>query len=221
MYEATKLLSSSSNPTQGDIRLSFMGMFAKLEHYKRGSHSQKQIASAILEKLSQYWNLHLDQSSIISSLLDPRHKCSIFHENTKEAAIKALQDIFILYSPSNTPSPSRPKISSREYFLNLLNSNNYLHNCEEEELNQYFNSPCDSGIDPLVWWKLHERDYPILSCIAKDYLSIQATSVSSERAFSVSGLTITKIRNRLDPETARATICMKYWVSGNIGENVE
>jgi hypothetical protein len=54
MYEATKLLSSSSNPTQEDIRLSFIKIFAKLKHYKRDSHSQKQIASAILEKLSQY-----------------------------------------------------------------------------------------------------------------------------------------------------------------------
>ena len=171
MYEATKLLSSLSNPTQGDIRLSFMGMFAKLKYYKRGSHSQKQIASAIFEKLLQYWNLHLNQSSIISSLLDPRHKCSTFNEDTQDA-IKTLQEIFLLYSLSNTPSSSRTKITSRDYFLNLLNSNNYLYNCEEEELNQYFNSPCDNGTDPLVWWKLHKCDYPILSCITKDYLSI-------------------------------------------------
>ena len=53
----------------------------------------------------------------------------------------------------------------------------------------------------------------MLSQIAKDYLTIQATSVPSERAFSISGLTISKIRNKLDPETARAIICMKNWIS--------
>ncbi len=35
MYEATKLLSSSSNLTQEDIRLLFMKMFAKLDYYKK------------------------------------------------------------------------------------------------------------------------------------------------------------------------------------------
>jgi hypothetical protein len=217
MYEATKLLSSSSNPTQGDIRLSFTGMFTQLNHYKRGSHSQNQIASAIYDKLSQYWNLHLDQSSIISSLLDPRYKCSIFENGNKQESIKILQEVFSLYSPLNTQPTSNTQMSSRDYFLNILNNNNYC-NDSDEELNRYFNSPCDSITDPLIWWKLHENNYPVLSLLAKDYLSIQATSVPSERAFSISGLAITKTRNRLDPETARATICMKYWVSENIGE---
>ena len=81
MYEATKLLSSSSNLTQKDIKLLFIRIFAKLKHYKRGSYSQKQIASAIFEKLLQYWNLHLDQSSIILSLLDLQYKYSTFNEN--------------------------------------------------------------------------------------------------------------------------------------------
>ena len=51
--------------------------------------------------------------------------------------------------------------------------------------------------------------YPILSLIAKDYLSIQATSVAAEQAFSVAGNTITPTRNKLDPETTRATLCLK------------
>ena len=34
MYEATQLLSSSLNPTQGDIRLVFVGMFKKLNQYQ-------------------------------------------------------------------------------------------------------------------------------------------------------------------------------------------
>ena len=82
-----------------------------------------------------------------------------------------------------------------------------------EELDRYLNSPIDSNTDPLIWWKIHEKDYLILSKIAKDYLPIQATSVLSERTFSILGLTISKTRNRLDSETARAIICMKNWIS--------
>ncbi|CAG8743630.1 2577_t:CDS:1, partial [Funneliformis caledonium] len=59
----------------------------------------------------------------------------------------------------------------------------------------------------------HEKDYPILSQIAKDYLSIQAMLVLSERAFLISGLAVSKVRNRLNPETARAIIYMKHWIS--------
>ncbi|GBC28973.2 zinc finger BED domain-containing protein 1-like [Rhizophagus irregularis DAOM 181602=DAOM 197198] len=43
--------------------------------------------------------------------------------------------------------------------------------------------------------KLQELYLSILKFSTKDYLTIQATSVSSERAFSISGLTISKTRN--------------------------
>jgi len=181
MYEATNLLSSSSNPSQGDIRLAFIGMFAKLNQYRRGSHLQKQIASAIYEKLLKYWKKHLDQSSIISSLLDPRYKCSAFKDDKVQDAIKILQEMFLSYIPSNAQQIPKTKTTSRDYFLNILNNNNNIYNSNDsnEELNRYFNSPCDSHTDPLTWWKLHSKDYPILSYMAKDYLSIQATSVAS------------------------------------------
>ncbi|CAG8674802.1 40984_t:CDS:2, partial [Gigaspora margarita] len=50
----------------------------------------------------------------------------------------------------------------------------------------------------LVWWQEKQYEYPKLSLIAKDYLCIQATSVFSEQAFSITGQTITALRNRLD-----------------------
>ena len=52
--------------------------------------------------------------------------------------------------------------------------------------------------------------------MARDFLTIQATSVASEQAFSVAGNTITKTRNRLLPETARACLCMKSWLSNDL-----
>jgi hypothetical protein len=43
--------------------------------------------------------------------------------------------------------------------------------------------------------------YPILARIAKDYLAIQGSAVSSERAFSGGGITGTPHRNSLHPKT--------------------
>jgi len=49
-------------------------------------------------------------------------------------------------------------------------------------------------------------------------LTIQATSVPCEQMFSVAGNTITKTRNRLKPETACATLCLKSWIENGIIE---
>jgi hypothetical protein len=91
MYEATNLLLSSKNPTQGDIRLVFKGMFKKLDHYQRGDHyTQKKIASAIYNKLKIYWEKHLDQSSIISLILDLHYKTTLFSQNNMSIIVQSV-----------------------------------------------------------------------------------------------------------------------------------
>ena len=41
--------------------------------------------------------------------------------------------------------------------------------------------------NPLTWWSQNSTRYPGLSCLAKKYLCISATSVPAERAFSRAG----------------------------------
>ena len=52
--------------------------------------------------------------------------------------------------------------------------------------------------------QLNAQQYPVWASLACDYLSIMATSVSSERAFSAAALTITKHRNRLKADIVEA-----------------
>lgn len=79
--------------------------------------------------------------------------------------------------------------------------------------------------DPVKWWGVcqlattfnfdltmlqrHQTQFPTLARIARDYLAIQGSSVSSERAFSSGGLTDTKARNQLKPETFEALQILK------------
>jgi hypothetical protein len=56
--------------------------------------------------------------------------------------------------------------------------------------------------NPLDWWRLKQHQYPILSKIVSQILSIPATSAPSERVFSVAGITIAKERSRLDSANA-------------------
>jgi hypothetical protein len=53
--------------------------------------------------------------------------------------------------------------------------------------------------DPLQWWKLKSDRYPLLSMSARRYLGAPATSVDSERMFSVSGNIFNEKRTRLSP----------------------
>ena len=43
----------------------------------------------------------------------------------------------------------------------------------------------------------HDKVYPTLRSMARDYLAIQGSATPAERAFSSGGLTGTKLRNRL------------------------
>jgi len=51
--------------------------------------------------------------------------------------------------------------------------------------------------------------YNVWASLARDFLPIMASSVSSERAFSSAGITISKRRNRLNPDIIEALQFLK------------
>lgn len=225
MYEATILLSSSSLPTQGDLRLTFLGMFASLQYYQQQSN-QNNIVNAIYNKLKAYWDQHLSNSSSISAILDPRYKLTTFNNiEERNKYVDHLKTLFSLYltnsniTVQNRINPNIPQYS-RNYFFNLIN-NSQIYSASENpefgEIDNYLSTPNDINTDPLMWWKSHQKEYPILSIVAKDYLMIQATSVAAEQAFSIAGNTITQTRNKLDPETTREILCLKSWIENGLG----
>ena len=77
------------------------------------------------------------------------------------------------------------------------------------ELNTYMKLDLPRGMHVLNFWKLHEKDLPLLSKAARQLLCIQATSCSSERAFSTGGLTVTAKRTKLDPENVHMLVYCK------------
>ena len=59
----------------------------------------------------------------------------------------------------------------------------------ETELNAYMRvQQVANDTDPLMWWKQHQQEIPRLSRMARQYLSVPASSVSPERLFSSVGL---------------------------------
>jgi len=50
---------------------------------------------------------------------------------------------------------------------------------------------------PFLWWKTHQREFPVIASIAREFLCAPATSIPSERVFSKTGSIINKKRTSL------------------------
>ena len=225
----TCFLSGSSYPTHGDIRFVFLGMQEHLMRYKNEERFfQKAMADAIYKKLEEYWSI-MDANSCISAVLNPRTKLSVFLTDIEKNKVKdSINKLAEHYSATSSTS-----ITSSTTGINWQIQGIILENYVTlililmlimllvliillVILKKYILHDLEDNVELLLWWKAQTKEYPILSQIAHDFLSIQATSVASEQAFSVVGHTITAERNRLHADTARATLCLKSWISNNI-----
>lgn len=165
----------------------------------------------------------------MATLVDPRFKTAYIQDEERVELIKAraateMEDIVgserALTAAAPSPSPAaaaaeeeddpEPTLPARKVRKSLAS---YFKKAPapgqgtapsrmqiEMELNMYLQAPGpDSEADPLEWWKLHGMNFPQIAKLAKKYLSIPATSSSSERAFSASGNIVTCKRSCLKP----------------------
>ncbi|KAL9537735.1 hypothetical protein MBANPS3_011515 [Mucor bainieri] len=66
----------------------------------------------------------------------------------------------------------------------------------------------------LLFWRTASRTGSAeLALMARDFLSIQATSCSCERIFSRAKRLVTSDRNRLNSETIRSSLVISYWIA--------
>ena len=64
--------------------------------------------------------------------------------------------------------------------------------------------------DPLNWRKEHKAEFPRLACMARQYLSVPATSASVERLFSSVRLVKTDLRGSLLDSTTTDLMWSKH-----------
>ncbi len=86
------------------------------------------------------------------------------------------------------------------------------HRVAENKIDSYLEEQgAGKSIHPLAWWRAKLYGYSTITRIARDHLTIPATSAASERMFSVRRDIITKKRNRLSPETMKQLFCLRSW----------
>ena len=86
-----------------------------------------------------------------------------------------------------------------------------------KEVQRYESEDQESNCDPLEWWKSASGRYPLLSQLARKYLSVVATSVPPKRAFSTAGHIVNEKRACFLPENVSMLVFLaanlKYIVS--------
>jgi hypothetical protein len=125
---------------------------------------------------------------------------------------------YMTYSPAASSSlvgsPVLGKRQIEEEFENFRSSRRRAC-APKSEIDTYFEEEyvADSNsFDILVWWKTHAEKYPVLSTMARDFLSIPLSTVSSESAFSLGGRILGEARSSLTPQMLEALVCGKDWL---------
>jgi len=162
----------------------------------------------------------------ISILLDPRVKNYSFIRDDKSrssllniAKIHTLQQLSLMFPGEREEKVQYSKKSEKHKSLfgeEFLKLNQSKKNSLKDELKKYMEVETIPLLIPkkenddeddeeeeevinniLVWWKVHENEFPHLAELARKYLCIGATSVSCERVFSKSGWIVSKRRSCL------------------------
>lgn len=153
-----------------------------------------------------------------SLILDPRHKIKKFSKTEwgkrlEKQSFKCFEKIYKTYKnksndqPANFENIQHLPVKTRSLnFSTIFESD---EEDEEDELQRYLHDKCaPEKTDVLRWWSEHEKIYPILAQMARDHLSIMATSVPVERLFSKAGLLDEPLRNALKEDIFRALLCI-------------
>ena len=168
----------------------------------------KKIRKQVLNSLNHRFNSFIESDlSLVSTFLDPRFGiASILDEGHKclaKARVKALVIKHMNRPAQSTDSSeeleTKPKNQKPRVIAQM--EHNFLFD-EEEPVIENTKDCIDFMIDeftrlsttqrkevscPLDFWKKYEKLYPEFAVLAKKFLSVQASSASCERMFSIAG----------------------------------
>ncbi|XP_076926505.1 zinc finger BED domain-containing protein RICESLEEPER 3-like [Bidens hawaiensis] len=148
----------------------------------------------------------------------------------KDSFNKSLQEIYDHYfkiygssSKSTFVRQATPSKPCKDKLINMMNAvresaaKRQRSNTPTSELGRHSGANYVEGatvedvrnLDILAWWKGKQNEFPILSAMSRDLLSVQASTVASESVFSLSGRILSMRRTKLTPESLEMCICLK------------
>ena len=134
------------------------------------------------------------------------HQQNPIVDQMRAGSSRMTRDINInLYNSLFEDATRRQRSSAPTSELGQYMATNFLRTLSPDEF---------ANFDILAWWKEREIQYPVLSAMARDLLAVQASTVASESAFSVSGRIISDRRTRLTCESVEVCVCLKDYLDG-------
>jgi len=244
LAKVTTALSASSYPTANlfyphivDVKIALRAaMFSN-------NLNLKKMGTAMMEKFNKYWE-EKNNVMVVATILDPRYKMryiewcfgrifdvdqSGFEIQEVRAELEKLYEECELQHREKKAAQSKSNASSSltiDRSCGLPSAScefqSYLSSTEanpsKSELLIYLDelnvSLEDKEFDLLNWWKVNSHRFPVVSKMAKKFLTVPATSVSSESTFSTGGRTLDDYRSSLRPSTVEALICASSWIRG-------
>ena len=159
--------------------------------------------------LQRYSDTDTNQLLSVCSFLDPRFKKRLTEEDmcvSIEFLKKELLDFEDSSEDGASVSLSEPRTKQSAWSRILgdgpeeIPANITTQDKITQEIESYLRLPVHDIDDcPLKWWKSEDTKFPLLAKMAKKYLCVCATSVASERVFSLAGYIASNVRNCLKP----------------------
>jgi len=247
MAGATIVFSGTAYPTANVFYPYIVNVKIVLrEAQKSGDPYLMSMADAMLDKFDKYWEKN--NLMVIATILDPRFKMRYItwcfgeiyppYRCMKELVdINAeLEDLYMKYSKlvDNGKGSAQSSCSSRDTctslasvvptrFQSFLQSNST--EVSKSQLLIYLEeanvSIDDKTFDLLNYWKVNSNAhrFPLLAAMAKSFLAVPASSVSSEPTFSTGGRILDDYRSSLKPATVQALVCASSWIRASQNDN--
>ncbi|KAJ5742120.1 hypothetical protein N7533_011529 [Penicillium manginii] len=190
----------------------------KKVHWKQLMLSSLEAAK---EKLKKYYGETDDIEGnlyAIGTILAPSSKMEFFStgdwdldpeigKDYRKEYRKSLQSLFERYSqrvPSDMIQPNSQLLITESELERALDGDSSPRSIapQYDELTKYLQSDTIKG-SVRIFWKDHQREFPVLASIARDIMSIPATGAGVERLFNSARDVCHYRRGSLNPETIR------------------
>ncbi len=191
------------------FRTNILNASAKLSKYRSKLTSPVYYAAVVLIPWQkwEYFEDHLSEEEFVSARIAVQKLWDMQYK-TIDTGVSQLSSSQTLPLPANKSSLLADHMKRSRTARNSLKDEYQRYSARDDD--EFF----DGG--HLVWWKLHQTEYPRLAQMARDIFSIPRMSAEVERLFSSAKLMIPPARNGLEIEQIEAGECIRSWVKNGL-----
>ncbi|KAM0855457.1 hypothetical protein ACQ4PT_049764 [Festuca glaucescens] len=238
--QVTTAFSAQAYPTTNIFYCHIVSI--KIELRKAIAHrnpTYKAMGEAMMEKFNKYWE-EKNNVMVLATILDPRYKMFYIDWAFKElydedTAMDEVADVHVeleeLFDKFDTAKKMAEKSTTSSSNICITSSSmptsdsafqthrrNTTTKSSKSELRNYLEDALEDP-DPkfilLDWWKVKSLRYPVLAKMARWFLTIPTSSVSSESTFSTGGRVLDDYRSSLKPVMVEASVCGASYIKGS------